>query len=122
MVESGLKVSISCYSDYSNDESLDSGDLCSNTESMKQGDNDPAEGYMIKGGNKTVSRQMQVGIPSVCIQQGEQRIPKQHICYCDMFQSNVSHFYYSIVMLVIVLILQLRQDFNNGCKCKCEHT
>lgn len=84
---------------------------------------------MIKGGNKTVSRQMQVGVPSVCIQQGEQRILKQHFCYCAMFRSDVSRFYYSTVMLVIVLILQLRQDFKNmgmckniGCKYKCEHT
>lgn len=48
----------------------------------------PAEAYMIKGGNKTAFRQIQPGIHSVCIQQGE-TVFKQHIyCYCDTFLSD----------------------------------
>lgn len=54
---------------------------------------------MVQVGNKAVSRQIQVGVPSVCIQQGERRILKQHIPYCDMFRGDASHFYYSTVML-----------------------
>lgn len=63
----------------------------------------PAEAYMIKGGNKTAFRQIQPGIHSVCIQQGE-TVFKQHIyCYCDTFLSDFfSNFYYSIIIVILL--------------------
>ena len=66
----------------------------------------PAEGYMIEGGNKTMFRQIQLGIHSVCIQQGKQRILKQCMCYCDEFWINFSHFYYYVIILILFLQLK----------------
>lgn len=44
MVNSRLKVSTSGYSDYSNGESLNSGEFCTKIETVMQGDNDPCRG------------------------------------------------------------------------------
>lgn len=60
----------------------------------------PAEGYMIKGGNKTVFRQIQLGIHSVCIRQGEQRILKQHT-YC--YYKFLSDFFSISIILLSLL-------------------